>query len=168
MVGMHLNYMKLRSEMDCFVSDVIWFKDSAQDFLREMFGNLLPKVHPSIRVLFRSSIRYRDVRVSDKPRYEPEYMEDDCWGGYYPTYEVELRVGPSDIMVFRIYHFYGSIEINYVDHVGNVYDSMMLQGELREFLEGIYEEVGKIHMDLYNQTKVYVDDIDYNLYENKV
>ena len=77
----YLRYMKLRSEMDSLVSDVVWFNESAQVYLSDMFGRLLPKVQPSVRVLSRNAFRCEDVRVSHCPRYEPEYVEDVDWGG---------------------------------------------------------------------------------------
>ena len=164
----YLGYIKLRSEMDSLVSDVVWFNESAQVYLSDLFGRLLPKVQPSVRVLSRNAFRCEDVRVSHCPGYEPEYVEDVDWCGYLPTYDVELRVGHSDRMVFHMYHFYGCLELKYVDHVGNVYDSTMLRRELKEFLQDIYEEVGKIHGILYNEASVCVDDIDCSLYENQV
>ena len=99
-----MEYTKVRSQFDLKVSEVVWFNEVAQAYLTDMFGKLLPKVQPSIRVLFRNPIRYDNVRISYLPRYESEYVEGDDWGGYLPTYDVELRVGysDSDRMVFRI------------------------------------------------------------------
>ena len=162
-----MEYTKERSQFDLKVSEVVWFNEVAQAYLTDMFGKLLSKVQPSIRVLFRNPIRYENVRISYLPRYESDYVEGDDWGGYLPTYDVELRVGYSDRdrMVFRICYLYECLEFEYVDHVGNCYDTHMLRSELKQFLECTYKEVGQIHTNLYNETQVNVDDIGSNLYE---
>ena len=44
-----------------------------------------------------------------------------------------------------VYYIRGYLEFDYVDHVGNVYNSNMLRDELKEFLRQIYDDVCEIH-----------------------
>ena len=58
-----------------------------------------------------------------------------------------------------VYYIRGYLEFDYVDHVGNVYDSNMLRDESREFLRQIYDDVCEIHFELLHGCLVSVDDI---------
>ena len=155
----YLEYMKLRPKMDCYISDLVWFNESALAYLRKLFAHLLPNIQPGITVLSDGFFESQDVRVSWPQRYEVEFICDDDWCGYLPTYGIVLRVGPSDRMKFMVYYIRGYLEFDYVDHVGNVYDSNMLRDELKEFLRQIYDDICEIHFELLYGCLVSVDDI---------
>ena len=77
-----------------------------------------------------------------------------------------MRVnGDVDNMLFRIGYYRGYLEFEYFDHVGNRYDEFMLGGELKDFLECVYKEIGQVHKSLYEGGCVDVDDIGGEIYE---
>ena len=59
----YLEYIKLRPKMDCYISDLVWFNESALAYLRKLFAHLLTNIQPSIMVLSDGFFESQDVSV---------------------------------------------------------------------------------------------------------
>ena len=67
--------MKLRPEMECKLSEIIWFTKDGLDFLEKVFGNAVPRIYPHIGVFKRCE----EVRTDWELEYDHTYM-DRIWG----------------------------------------------------------------------------------------
>ena len=53
--------MKLRPEMECKLSEIIWFTKDGLDFLEKVFGNAVPRICPHIGVFERCKEGMRTI-----------------------------------------------------------------------------------------------------------
>ena len=79
----YIEGMNVYPKFDLKMSEVVWLNYTAIDYLSVMFGKLLPKIEPCIRVLFRNPIRYSDVMVLNCQGMSPSTLrgmigEDIC------------------------------------------------------------------------------------------
>ena len=92
----YLKCLKLRPEMECKLSEIIWFTEDGLDFLEKVFGNAVTRIHPHIGVFERC----KDVCTDWNLEYNPTYMDLGDFCTYKNTYRIELRVGHRIRMMF--------------------------------------------------------------------
>ena len=59
--------MKLRPEMECKLSEIIWFTKDGLDFLEKVFGNAVPHIYPQI---FKFGYEKRVIKHVDENRID--------------------------------------------------------------------------------------------------
>ena len=95
--------MKLRPEMECKLSEIIWFTKDGLDFVEKVFGNAVPRIYPQISVFERG----KEVRTDWELAYDHTYIDLGDFRTYKNTYRIELRVGHLTRMMFEIWHQFG-------------------------------------------------------------
>ena len=84
----YLKCWKLRPEMECKLSEIIWFTKDGLDFLEEVFGNAVPRIYPHIGVFERC----KEVRTDWELEYDHTYVDLGDFCAYKNTYRIELVI----------------------------------------------------------------------------
>ena len=144
----YLKCLKLRPEMECKLSENIWFTKDGLDFLEKVFGNAVPRIYPHIGVFERC----KEVCTDCELEYDHTYIHLGNFCVYKNTYRIELRVGHQTRMMFEVWHQFGDRWYRLVDKVGKNYVSNrydggdgMMSDVVMDFLDCIWEDVCDIH-----------------------